>query len=528
MIRKLLNLIYEALGRMMGYKSITDAFELDDSVVSDVMSDSMDLWKSMYKDESPWLNEHIGIYSLGLPKLICQSMQQQVLSEMETSITEPGVEDETDEDKNDVIDTRAKFLNDIYQKRLVKKLPQTLEKALALGGMIIKPYISGNQIYLDFNYQGDFYPIAFDDDGNIIDVAFFNQFTSGKYIYTKIERQTFSQEKRSLVVENKAFKAEIVKADDEDKEQDLGQEVPLSSISRWAGISEEPVTISPVDKSLFGYFRVPLANNIDIDSPLGISIFSPAVKLIRKADEQFSRLDWEYKGGQLAIDVDPTAVTYEKGYYGTEMRLDDVQQRLYRHLDLGADDTYQAWAPSLRDSNYIQGLNIYTNKIEDMLGLARGTLSQVESEARTATEIKLLKQRTYITVSAIQNALEQCLLDVVYAMNMFTEIYNLAPKGDYDTNIDWKDSILTDTDTELEQKLNLQNAGILSKAEVRAWYTGESVEAAQLEIDKMQERAQANMLNDLFTSQATNNENTLESGENEDTNTNSNDDENEE
>ena len=120
MIRKLLNLIYEALGRMMGYKSITDAFELDESVVSDAMSDSMDLWKSMYKDESPWLDDHIGIYSLGLPKLICQSMQQQVLSEMETSITEPGEEEETDEDKNDVIDTRAKFLNDIYQKRLVK------------------------------------------------------------------------------------------------------------------------------------------------------------------------------------------------------------------------------------------------------------------------------------------------------------------------------------------------------------------------------------------------------------------------
>ena len=133
MIRKLLNLIYEALGRMMGYKSITDAFELDDSVVSDAMSDSMDLWKSMYKDESPWIDEHIGIYSLGLPKLICQSMQQQVLSEMETSITEPGVEDETDEDKNDVIDTRAKFLNDIYQKRLVKKRQPRYHASLTLA-----------------------------------------------------------------------------------------------------------------------------------------------------------------------------------------------------------------------------------------------------------------------------------------------------------------------------------------------------------------------------------------------------------
>ena len=230
----------------------------------------------------------------------------------------------------------------------------------------------------------------------------------------------------------------------------------------------------------------------------------------------------------MAIDVDPTAVSYSKGYYGTEMKMDDLQQRLYRRLDMGADDTYQAWAPSLRDTNYISGLTVYTNKIEDMLGLARGTLSQVESEARTATEIKLLKQRTYITISSLQNALEQCLLDVVYAMNVFSELYNLSPSGEYDTNIDWKDSILTDTDTELEQKLNLQNAGILSKAEVRARYTGESVEAAQLEIDKMQEQAQANMLNDLFTSQGTNNENTLESGENEDIGTNSNEAENEE
>ena len=498
MIRKLLNLIYEAIGKMMGYKSIVKEFDIDDSAVSEEMSDAFDLWKSMYKDESPWLDDTKGIYSLGLAKQICQSVQQQALSEMETSITEPGTSEETDEDKNYIINTRAKFLNSVYQKRLIKKLPNAFEKALALGGMIIKPYMSNGQLYLDFNYQGEFYPISFDDDGNITDIAFFDQFTSGKYIYTKVERQTFSQEKRMVVVENKAFKAQIKDSTD-DTEQELGKEIKLSSVERWSGISEEPVIIEPVDKPLYGYFKVPLANNIDMKSPLGISVFSPAVSLIQRADEQFSRLDWEYKGGQLAIDVDPTALTYSEGYYGTRAVMDDVQDRLYRKLDMGADDTYQAWAPSLRDSNYIQGLNIYTNKIEDMLGLARGTLSQVESEARTATEIKLLKQRTYITISAIQDSLEDCLLDVVYAMNMFASMYNLAPKGTYDTNIEWKDSILTDTDTELEQKLNLQNAGILSKAEVRAWYTGESVESAQLEIEKIQEQSQTNLMNDIFS-----------------------------
>ena len=498
MIRKLLNLIYEAIGKMMGYKSIVKEFDIDDSAVSEEMSYALDLWKSMYKDESPWLDDKKGIYSLGLAKQICQSVQQQALSEMETSITEPGTSEEIDEDKNDVINTRAKFLNNIYQKRLIKKLPNAFEKALALGGMIIKPYMSNGQLYLDFNYQGEFYPISFDDDGNITDIAFFDQFTSGKYIYTKVERQTFSQEKRMVVVENKAFKAQIKDSTD-DTEQELGKEIKLSSVERWSGISEEPVIIEPVDKPLYGYFKVPFANNIDMKSPLGISVFSPAVSLIQRADEQFSRLDWEYKGGQLAIDVDPTALTYSEGYYGTLAVMDDVQDRLYRKLDMGSDDTYQAWAPGLRDSNYIQGLNMYTNKIEDMLGLARGTLSQVESEARTATEIKLLKQRTYITISAIQDSLESCILDTVYAMNMFASMYNLAPKGAYDTNIEWKDSILTDTDTELEQKLNLQNAGILSKAEVRAWYTGESVESAQLEIDKIQEQSQTNLMNDIFS-----------------------------
>lgn len=128
MIKKLLNLIYEAIGKMIGYKSITDAFEIDETGISDEMSNALDVWKFMYKDESPWLDDVKGVYSLGLPKQICQSLQQQTLSEMESSITEPGVEDAIEQDKNDVIDTRAKFLNDIYQKGLLKIYLNLLKK----------------------------------------------------------------------------------------------------------------------------------------------------------------------------------------------------------------------------------------------------------------------------------------------------------------------------------------------------------------------------------------------------------------
>lgn len=203
------------------------------------------------------------------------------------------------------------------------------------------------------------------------------------------------------------------------------------------------------------------------------------------------------------------------------MELDQCKNRLYRKLDLGSDETYNQWAPSLRDNNYIQGLNNYKCIIEDVIGLARGTISDPNSDAKTATEIKLMKQRTYITVTAMQEALESAILDTVSAMNVFVDLYGLFADGDYETKIDWKDSILTDTDTELEQKLTMEQEGILSKAEVRAWYTGESITTAQLAIDKMQQAQQQQQLNDLFTQVP---ETTLEDNQN-DTNAQPNDDE---
>ena len=82
MIKKLSNLIYEAIGKMIGYKSITQALDIDTSVISDDMSECLSLWKDMYKDNSPWLDDSEGIYSLGLPKQICQSLQQKKLGKI--------------------------------------------------------------------------------------------------------------------------------------------------------------------------------------------------------------------------------------------------------------------------------------------------------------------------------------------------------------------------------------------------------------------------------------------------------------
>lgn len=55
-------------------------------------------------------------------------------------------------------------------------------------------------------------------------------------------------------------------------------------------------------------FQGPKGNAADRHSPLGVSVYAPAVDIIRDADERYGALLWEYSGGQLALDVDQTAL----------------------------------------------------------------------------------------------------------------------------------------------------------------------------------------------------------------------------
>jgi hypothetical protein len=81
-------------------------------------------------------------------------------------------------------------------------------------------------------------------------------------------------------------------------------------------------------------------------------------------------------------------------------------------------------------------------------------------------------------------------------VSVYAKLYDEAPKGTYTVNIEWQDSVLSDTNEELNHRLQLKNAGVLSDVELRMWFTGEDEKTAQAAIDKIKqtqlEDAQAN------------------------------------
>ena len=454
-----------------------------------------------------------------------ESQKDTNLKKQVTSVMEPGEEADTP-DEQEVKPLygselpveqvkgnpeKAEYLAEEI-KKLKADLRRQLEYGIAHGGFVIKPYVvipkqteteegepAKPHIYFDYVQAGAFYPLAFDGSQRMTEAAFIQRKVDKDAIYTRLEHHSLNG--NVVTVKNRAFKSMNTSMETNNLEAELGTEIQLSEVPEWSSLQPE-TKIKDVDRLLFAYFKMPEANTIDPYSPLGVSGYSRAVSLIKQADLQYSRLMWEFEGGELAIDVDRDALTELTDLKGVSHTVNpQLQNRLFRPIDLGESNTYEVFNPSFRDESLVKGLNTLLMRIEDVCGLSRGTIAEVAAEARTATELKILKQRNYQTNADIQAALEDALRDVVYIMDVYCILYELTADGEYDVSFEWDDSILVDVDTELGKRITLMQNGLASKVETRMWYYGETERQALEALQKIQEyktlEFQRNMENQL-------------------------------
>ncbi len=495
MFSKLLNFIRQVVRKILPYRDI-ETVERVETPLSNDMANALDEWYKMYLNDADWLSEDVK--SLNLPAFISSELARQIVLEMKWSITGKTEDGETQtEDGGDVMNPRAEYLKTEFE-RCIRALRQKLEQGCAAGGMTVKPYPKDGHIYFDWTMDWSLYPIAFDDDGNLADVIFRDTYTEGKTIFTRLERHVVDGD--NVKITQRAFKSTSKDA--------IGVEIPLSDVAFWAQLEPE-ATVQNTGGQMFGWFKVAAANSIDVDSPMGASCFCKARDTIKQADMQYSRLLWEYEGSELAIDVDPTVLRPKKTE-GGGLEMPKLNKRLFRAVDAdkGDRDLYNVFSPAIRDAALINGLNQLLMRIEDQCGLARGTVSDANTEARTATELRIIKQRSYATVADNQKALESCLKDVIRAMDVYATVYKLAPEGEYEVSFEWDDSIITDTEQQINERMMLLNAGLISKAEFREWYFNETKDQAQAAVDAIAEedmKAQMAGINQLLPTVPTGN-----------------------
>ncbi len=403
--------------------------------VSQEMLDKIDLWHRCYSGHAPWL--HDNVQSLRLEKSIVRELSNIVLNEMTAKV-------------------KNKSLDDIFQTA-VRDLNMNLQRGLATGAMIIKPLGKDKVQYVSANA---FIPIEYDGRGRLIKVIFPEFKEAGGRYYTRLEYHDFS-ELSGLTITNRAYMSASAGT--------LGREIPLDSVEEWKKL-EKHIRYPKMTRPAFGYYRNPIDNDID-GSNCGVSVFDSAIELIKRSDVQFGRLDWEFESGERAIHVDEAALR-------TDGTLPKLNKRLYRAIDVDTGDggeLYKEFSPQLRQEDIIAGLEEYKRHIEFTVGLSYGDISNPQTVEKTATEINAAKARKYNLVTAIQNNLRDCLDDLVFALSF----YNSLATTNYTFICDFKDSILTDEETERKQDIQDLNLGILNDWEYRAKWYGENEKEAK-------------------------------------------------
>ena len=431
---------------MFGTQTIKQALGVDPAITSPMVT-ALNTWSRMYVNDAPWKSSDIE--SMNLPASIAAEISMMATIEMQVKIDGSA---------------RADFLAAQFEK-IMDKLRDNIEYGCAKGGLIFKPYSSGKDIVCDFVQADQFFPVKFNSSGDITGCVFVDQRKVGSNYYTRLEYH--HMENDGLVIENKAYRSQSAEV--------IGNQVGLSSIPDWAELLPE-ATITGIDRPLYAYFRYPLANNIDPTSHLGVSCYARAVDLIRTADEIWSNLKWEFESGKRAVYLDELA-------FGVNSDGKPIlpNKRLYRTIKGTSVDKqfFEAWSPEFREASILSGLDAVLKKVEFSCGLAYGTLSDPQSIDKTATEVKASKQRTASTIADTQKSIKNALDQLLYAMDTWTTLSNLAPKGAYTATYDFDDSVIVDKDAQFAQDDRLVARGIMGKVEFRMRNLGEDEETAK-------------------------------------------------
>lgn len=431
---------WKGIVKMFGYMTLKQVIGKD-IALSDKMIDAINNWKRMLNGEADWITDYIT--SLGIEEGICREFADCALVEMETIVSNER-------------------LDKIYRKNIAS-LNENLQEGLALGSFVLKPL---GRTAAEFVSADKIIPISFGDDGKPNDIAFLTVKKVGDTDYfTRLERHYFVN--GNLTIENKCFHSQTA--------NDIGLPCNLEAVEEWENIEPGPITYPGMNRMDFGFYRNPIKNKID-GSTCGVSIFDSATDMIKKADIQGARLDWEYDSGERAIHVDNRALKQDKstGRFG----MSKLNKRLYRGMDLEAgkdQELLKEYSPEMRDEAFKRGLEEYKREIEFSVGLAYGDLSNAQEVAKTATEIKASKNRKYNRVTAIQNNLYDCLEDFVAGLAFYNSMLNSG----YEFSCKFNDSILTDEETERQQDRQDVSMGVMSHLEYRMKWYNEDEETAR-------------------------------------------------
>ena len=448
------------------------------------------VWKALYRGlYRPWhvipaptvhdARARRELYRLNTAKAVCAELASLTWGEECAINVSMAGRESTDESP----DPLNEFVQDVLRGNAFgEKMQELIEQALALGGAAVKVWREvrrdreGNElpgserVRLGYCMADQFVPTAW-DNARVTEGVFISRRAKGGYYYTRLEWHKWDG--LTYVVTNELYRADMQKgAAGEDSQDILGIRWPLAEVYPFL----DEVTTIPVEDSLFSYFRTPIANNLDDNSPLGVSLYGNALETLHALDICYDSFVREFRLGKKRIIVPARAV---------RTVVDPETGALRRYFD-ATDETYEALASdnpddlkitdnsvTLRVEEHVAALNAFLSILCLQVGFSASTFSFDERGGlKTATEVISENSKTYKTIKTVQNQLRPALehmirsivdVAILYGMQWQGQSVESLAAGGYEVSVVFDDGVTQDRQTNINEGVMLVGAGLLSK-----------------------------------------------------------------
>jgi A118 family predicted phage portal protein len=446
LIRKIREVLYK-LNLIRGIKNVNKAVDIQ---IDESFYNEIEIWKQLYKGYYPKF--HDLTYktvagekkrkrsTMNMPKILSQEMATLVFHEK----CDISISDET-------FGTNVQKV--LADNNFEQEFQRYLEYGFALGGTVAKPFFDEG-IKIRFVSADCFLPISWDAD-DINEGVFVNEIRKNNDKYTLLEWHLWNNSKYQI--KNELYKST--------NSEELGVRVALNTL--YPNL-QEVVEITGLKRSLFVYFKSNTANNFDLHSPLGISLFANSLDTLRMLDIAFDSFEREFTLGKKRIIVPAYAVkTIVDPNTGQFHRYFDAEDEVYEAMKIEENATSQPIqdiSTTLRVEEHIAAINAMLSYLALQVGFTPGTFSFDGTAVKTATEVVSENSKTFRTKQSHETVIEAGIKHLVESIGELAELYNVFFKPEkVEVTVTFDDSIAEDTTAVADRWIKLVAGGLASK-----------------------------------------------------------------
>ena len=393
-----------------------------ESVVSPEMESKITECANIYRGTPYWVNADDNVKTINFAKAICSETAR--LATLAIGIQIDG-------------SARAAWLQEQIDK-IYFQIRHWVEYGMAYGTIILKPNGKGLDIFTPM----DFIITDCDNEG-IYGIVFKDSYSENDKYFTRFEYHRFVEVKDGdntyypYYISNRAYVSRSAKS--------VGDPIALNR-TKWSDLlSETPPILKSnnekIDGPMFGVLHTPQANNVDISSPLGLPMFAESIEELKDLDVAYSRNVGEIFDSEKIILVDDRLM-FTSGQNLKMPRISDVKLPHYARnvYGEGAESFYREIVPSLNTDTRITGINNLLSFVGFKCGYSNGYFVLDEKTGMvTATQVEADDRRTIQLIKDVRDKLESCLDGAIYALNVYADLYVLAPPGNYEITYDFGD-----------------------------------------------------------------------------------------